>query len=218
MSLFTKKSETPETPAEGFAALDTAAPTAEPAATAIDGVSAEAKKTVADMKQKLHVPAAAIDPAVMGYLNSAISVAVTESIKGLMPALLEIGKSSRLSERELKILAGKNPEQEQAFADRLKRERADWQRSEKEKNDNLARTQANCRHLDGNGKENWHVISNYPDRQKRFLCPACSMMVEPRRWSILSPEPITGKERSELLSAHPLYESVLRWASQSGKL
>jgi hypothetical protein len=186
--------------------------------TATDGVSAEAKQTVADMKTKLHLPAAAISPEVMGYLNSSISIAVAEAIKGLMPALVEIGKASKLSREDLVVLSGRDPEAEKTFKDRLLRERVEWQKSEKDKTDNIAKLQANCRHVDQNGKENWHVISNYPDRQKRLLCPTCSIMLEPRHWEILSPEPITGKERSQLVDAHPLYQSALKWAAQAGKL
>jgi hypothetical protein len=163
---------------------------------------------------KVAVPQAAISPEVAGYINTALTAGIREAMQALLPALQEMG----LTERKLKILSGRDPEKEQAFKDRLLRERADWQRAEGERMANIARLQASCTHRDDNERSVFCVIHNFPDRNVRFVCPRCALMVEPKRWVIDSPEPITGRERSHIEPEHPLYRELLKGAANQQKL
>lgn len=225
MSLFAKKSETPETPVEGFAALDTAAPTAEPAATA---TVTEAQKTLAselktELKtQKIPTPVSMLDPATIGFVNqmvsAAVAEAVAEAVKGMAPMMLEISKASRLTRDELVTLSGRDVEKEKAFADRLLRERTEWKNQEADKVANLKKIQEACRHRDANERYSIGIIHNYPDRQPRAICVVCHKEFSPRHFVIDAPEPISGKERYHLEPESPEYSEIMKWAAAQGKL
>lgn len=220
--LFTKKSETPaEGGLPGFGGLDAPAP-AESAATATDGVSAEAKKTVADFKQKISTPVAMLDPAAIGFVNqmvsAAVAEAVAEAVKGMAPMMLEISKASRLTRDELVTLSGRDIEKEKAFADRLLRERTEWKNQEADKVANLKKIQEACRHRDANEKYSIGIIHNYPDRQPRAICVVCHKEFSPRHFVIDAPEPISGKERYHLEPESPEYSEIMKWAAAQGKL
>ena len=156
----------------------------------------------------------ALNPETLALLNSQVNATVAETMKAMLkdvigPLLREVALTPE------KLEALKAPYVDAKAAAREKRESAQTREQEAENIRIRAQMQANCTHLDKNGKTAICLIHNYPDRQARGICPICHDIIHPREWVIGAPDPNTGKTTPFLRAAHKDYRTVMSLESMS---
>jgi hypothetical protein len=191
MGLFTKKDE--NAGPEGLNALDSAA-VAEP----------KVPKTPAEL-QTIEGKA---------YVQTAVQQAVQESVKAIFselgPYLKNMG-GGLTPEMIDQLRTPKKTEEQIAREIRDKRESARSREQEAELKRATRQHQDNCSHRYPNGAEAISLIHNLhlSSRLPGGICMLCQDVILPKRWTFLSPDSDTGKERAEIAPAHKDYQRVL---------
>jgi hypothetical protein len=204
MGIFNKDTKETPTPA-GLDALKVAAPQPE--------VKQEAKpeaKPEATPK-KVSTPEELLSPVGRGFVNDMVSTAVRESVRAIFAEMAPILQGMALTPEKLDLLRTPKKNEEQ-----VARELRNMRESRKSKEDEAqlrrdrAAMQSNCPHKYPNNTDSISLIHNMPSRQVAGICVLCHSLIEGKRWTILAPDPETGKERAVIADAHPDYNRVLQ--------
>jgi hypothetical protein len=166
---------------------------------------AEAKPT------KVSTPEELLSPMGKAYINDTVSAAVASSVRAIFQELAPMFQNMALTPEKLDLLRTPKKNEEQ-----IARELRNMRESRKSKEDeaqlrrDIEARQANCQHRYPNNTEAIGLLHNMPSRQVAGVCMLCQVLIQGRHWSILAPDPETGKERAVIVDAHPAYPRVLQ--------
>jgi hypothetical protein len=157
---------------------------------------------------------AALTPEQLALINTTTSALVKETMATMLrdvigPILREVALTPE------KLQALKAPYINESALAREKRESKQTREQELENIKTRQQMQANCLHMDKQGKSAICLIHNYPDRQARGICPLCNDIIHPREWVIGAPDPNTGVTKPFLRPAHKDYKTVLSLESMN---
>ena len=153
------------------------------------------------------VPPELLNPASQAYMNATIGAAIREALQGLAPILA----SSGLTVEKLQLMEDmrRAPSADQAAAAaRSKREKQLMIQEANDNAQNIANQQSGCEHRYSSHALAVSAIRNFPDRNPRFICHLCMLVVQPRRWDILAPNEKFPRGEEKIVDAHPLYASI----------
>jgi len=164
---------------------------------------------------ELKPPPELLTPAAMSYMNSMVAAAVKEAISGLHAAQAAV---SPLTAEGLVAAFGEAErvrrlptETEVAFKKRQEREKKNMHEEQETNRKNLALVQENCSHRYPNSQLSIAAVNNMPDRNPRFLCLKCQLLIQPRRWECGQlPTDENPKGTDSIVAGHPLYQAIAK--------
>jgi hypothetical protein len=163
----------------------------------------------------LAVPPELLSPQAAAYVNTLVSRAVQEALAAAMKAnapttgLTSEGLVAALTEAER--LRRVPTETEVAKLKRQQREKRQMHEEQELNRRNLALVQENCGHRYPSNALAVAIINNFHDRNPRFVCLKCHLLIEPRRWSVGEfPSEEHPKGHDRIVDAHPLWASMAK--------
>jgi hypothetical protein len=162
------------------------------------------------------VPPELLTPAASAYVNSLVSEAVQKAVAAALAAqqtpqnsLTSEGLVAALTEAER--IRKLPTETEAAKLRRQQREKKAMRLEQENNRKNLEMTQAACAHRYPNNSLSVAAVNNYPDRNPRFVCFRCQLLIQPRHWECgILPTEENPQGTDAIVDAHPLWQSIAK--------
>jgi hypothetical protein len=170
-----------------------------------------------EMAKPMHIQIpAGITPELAAYMNSQITSAVAQTV-----AAMSQGQNAMTAEGLASALTGaltaaetarRAPsETEIAYKKRQAREKKAMRDEEDANAANKKLTQDNCPHRYVNGQLAVAQVLNFHDRNPRFLCMKCHLLIQPRHWEVgMYPTEENPKGVDKIVDGHPLWPSICK--------